>query len=245
MEAARLPRLYVAPLPGPGDTSRLDAKQAHYLTVVLRRKSGDRFLAFNEAQGEWLAELEQVRKHDWALRIVEQRKPPQALPDVWYLFAPLKHERLDYLAQKITEMGACRAIPVLTDHAQRQTLNLDRLKANMIEAAEQCELVGIPSLEPPQPLDAVLARWPKDRALVWCNEDRRDTGPLDDLGRVPAGPVALLIGPEGGFSEAERARLSALPFVHPLGLGPRVLRADTAAVAALALIQAVLGDWRR
>jgi 16S rRNA (uracil1498-N3)-methyltransferase len=238
-------RLYRKPLPAAGATVELDPKQAHYLTVVLRHQAGDAVRVFNEADGEWLCRLERARRNDWRLTLEHRIADPDPLPDLWYLFAPLKHERLDYLAQKATEMGACRLMPVLTEHTHRQRLNLDRIQANMIEAAEQCGLVSLPALDPPTALDDVLARWPAKRTLVWCNEDRRDSDPLEDLRRVRIGPLAVLIGPEGGFSAAERTQLFRLPQVCPLALGPRILRADTAAVAALALIQATCGDWRK
>lgn len=238
-------RLYRKPLPGAGATVELDPKQAHYLTVVLRHQPGDVVRVFNEADGEWLSRLERVRRNDWRLTLERRIANPDPLPDLWYLFAPLKHERLDYLAQKATEMGVSRLMPVLTEYTHRQRLNLERIQANMIEAAEQCGLVSLPQLDAPAALDDVLARWPADRTLVWCNEERRDSNPLQDLRQVKSGPLAVLIGPEGGFSATERAHLCRLPQVCPLALGPRILRADTAAVAALALVQATCGDWRR
>jgi 16S rRNA (uracil1498-N3)-methyltransferase len=232
-------------LPGAGATVDLDPKQAHYLTVVLRQQPGEIVRVFNEAEGEWVARLERARRNDWRLTLERQIAPPDPLPDLWYLFAPLKHERLDYLAQKATEMGVSRLMPVMTEYTHRQRLNLDRIQANMIEAAEQCGLVSLPALDPPAALNEVLARWPAGRTLVWCNEERRDSDPLLDLQHAAEGPLAVLIGPEGGFSAGERAQLSRLPQVCPLALGPRILRADTAAVAALALVQATRGDWRK
>jgi 16S rRNA (uracil1498-N3)-methyltransferase len=236
------PRLYLKPLAG-AMAAPLDAKQAHYLSVVLRLAPGAPVRVFNETDGEWLARLAKARRNDWSLTLERKLAAPQRLPDLWYLFAPLKHDRLDYLAQKATEMGASRLIPVITDHTHRQRLNLDRLRANAIEAAEQCGLVSLPEVADLATLDDVLSGWPSGRALIWCDEERGCASPLRDLAAVPPGPLGVLIGPEGGFSRNERERLRALPHVHAISLGPRILRADTAAVAALALVQATLGDW--
>lgn len=241
--ASGAPRLYLAPLAGAGAAAPLDARQAHYLTVVLRLQPGDPVRVFNEIDGEWLAHLSRARRNDWSVTLSERIAAPGRLPDVWYLFAPLKHDRLDYLAQKATEMGASRLQPVLTDHTHRQRLNLERLRANAIEAAEQCGLVSLPEVAQPLSLDSALANWPAGRTLIWCDEDRQGSAPLADLAAVPAGPLAVLVGPEGGFSLRERQWLRDLPHVKAVSLGPRILRADTAAVAVLALVQAALGDW--
>lgn len=243
LSAQGAPRLYLTPLAGAGAAVPLDAKQAHYLTVVLRLQPGAPVRVFNEAEGEWLAHLSRARRNDWSVTLAEKIAAPGRLPDLWYLFAPLKHDRLDYLAQKVTEMGASRLQPVITDHTHRQHLNVERLRANAIEAAEQCGLVALPEIGQPLSLDSALAGWPAGRALIWCDEDRQNSAPLADLAAVPAGPLAVLVGPEGGFSPRERQWLRGLPQVRAVSLGPRILRADTAAVAVLALVQAVLGDW--
>jgi len=237
------PRLYLRPL-AQGAAAPLEAKQAHYLSVVLRLAPGAGVRVFNETDGEWLARLDKARRNDWTLTPERKIAAPQRLPDLWYLFAPLKHDRLDYLAQKATEMGAARLMPVLTGHTHRQRLNLDRLRANAIEAAEQCGLVSLPEVVETAALGDVLSRWPLGRTLIFCDEDRAGGDPLRDLAAVRRGPLAVLVGPEGGFTLDERARLRALAHVCPISLGPRILRADTAAVAALALVQAALGDWR-
>jgi 16S rRNA (uracil1498-N3)-methyltransferase len=173
----------------------------------------------------------------------ERSVEPSQPPDLDYLFAPLKHARLDYMAQKATEMGVRRLRPVFTAHTVAGRVNVERLKANAVEAAEQCNLVSVPEVLPPEPLDDVLARWEPQRRLIFCDEAAPIADPLAALQGVPPGPLALLIGPEGGFSEAEAEALRKLPFVTAISLGPRVMRADTAAVAALALVQAVRGDW--
>ncbi len=239
------PRLYVsAPLAEGADVA-LAPEQTNYLVNVLRLKAGARVLVFNGRDGEFGAVLAGSRKTA-SLRVTPQTRPQEAPPDVDFLFAPLKHARLDYMAQKAVEMGARRLRPILTRRTQVQRLNLERLRANAIEACEQCGIIWTPEVAAPAPLEKTLAEWPGERLLVFCDEDAAQESPLEALGDAdaPAG-VGLLIGPEGGFDDAERAAILALPRVLRLSLGPRVLRADTAAVAALALIQATLGDWPR
>ena len=239
------PRLYVsAPLAEGADVA-LSPEQTNYLVNVLRLKAGARVLVFNGRDGEFGAVLAGSRKTA-SLRVTPQTRPQETPPDVDFLFAPLKHARLDYMAQKAVEMGARRLRPILTRRTQVQRLNLERLRANAIEACEQCGIIWTPEVAAPAPLEKTLAEWPGERLLVFCDEDAAQESPLEALGEAgaPAG-VGLLIGPEGGFDDAERAAILALPRVLRLSLGPRVLRADTAAVAALALIQATLGDWPR
>jgi 16S rRNA (uracil1498-N3)-methyltransferase len=240
---ARIPRLYVeAPLAT--DTAiALSRQQAHYVANVMRLKSGDALRLFNGRDGEWLCTIETAGKREAAVTCTEQTARHRLPPDLDYLFAPLKHARLDYMAQKATEMGARRLRPVFTERTVAQRVNLDRLKANTIEAAEQCNMVSVPEVLPLEPLDAVLARWDPARRLIVCDEAAPIADPLATLKALPPGPLALLVGPEGGFSEAEAEGLRALAFVTTISLGPRVMRADTAAVAALALVQAVHGDW--
>jgi 16S rRNA (uracil1498-N3)-methyltransferase len=247
----RSPRLYVdAPL-ARGAILPLDAAQANYLGNVLRRKAGDSVLIFNGRDGEWRAAVGAGRKRGLALAIGEQTRPQTAGPDLHYLFAPLKHARLDYMAQKAVEMGASRLQPVLTRHGQVANVNLMRLRANAIEAAEQCGILTLPEICPPAPLERLIAEWDPGRLLVFCDEDAEVRNPVAALGAAQAAsagsgavPLAVLVGPEGGFESGERAALLAAPNVVRLALGPRILRADTAAVAALALVGAVLGDWR-
>jgi 16S rRNA (uracil1498-N3)-methyltransferase len=242
----RSPRLYVdAPL-APGAELTLDKAQANYLVNVLRLKPNDAVLVFNTRDGEWRARLAGTGKRP-ALALDEQTRPQTAPGDLHYLFAPLKHVRLDYMVQKAVELGASRLQPVMTRHAQVARVNLDRMRANAIEAAEQCGILTLPDIVAPVTLERMTAEWDAARLLIFCDEDADVTDPVAALGAARGGerlPLAVLIGPEGGFAADERAALLKLPHVVRLALGPRILRADTAAVAALALVQAVLGDWR-
>jgi 16S rRNA (uracil1498-N3)-methyltransferase len=222
----------------------LGAEAANYLVNVLRLKSGARVLVFNGRDGEFAAELTAEKKRA-SLTPTQKLRAQETAPPIDYLFAPLKHARLDYMAQKAVEMGVRALRPVLTRRTQVARLNLDRLEANAREACEQCGVIWRPEIHAPQTLDAALAEWPGDRLLVFCDEDAAAANPLDALRAAPdAAGVGLLIGPEGGFEEGERQALARMPNVLRLNLGPRILRADTAAVAALALIQARFGDWR-
>lgn len=242
-----LPRLYLdAPL-GSGGSIPLDSAQTNYLVNVLRLKPGDSILAFNGREGEWRAGLERTGKRAAALRIGEQTRPQTSPGDLHYLFVPLKHARLDYMVQKAVELGVSRLAPVLTRHGQVARINLDRMRANAIEAAEQCGVLTLPDIAAPATLEDALAALAPERALVFCDEDAEVQDPLAALSalrRDGAMPLAVLIGPEGGFAAEERAMLLRRANVTRLSLGPRILRADTAAVAALALVQSVLGDWR-
>jgi 16S rRNA (uracil1498-N3)-methyltransferase len=240
----RSPRLYVdAPLEH-GALVALAAPQQHYLTHVLRLQAGGRILAFNGRDGEWVARLE-ATKRAAALRIGTKTREQTAASDLHYLFAPLKAARLDYMVQKAVEMGVSRLQPVLTRHGQVARINVARMRANAIEAAEQCGILTLPQIDEAETLPRVLAAREPGRCLVFCDEDAEVADPLAALAAVPARtPLAVLVGPEGGFAEDERAALLRLPNIVRLALGPRILRADTAAVAALALLQAVVGDWR-
>ena len=236
------PRLHLdAALDGARDVP-LPREQAHYLTGVLRLQPGDPVAVFNGRDGEWLAHLSDVSKKGASLRLerlVSAVKPP---PDIDYCFAPLKHARLDYVVQKAAELGVRRLRPVITQRTIAERVNLDRMRANVIEAAEQCNLVFVPEVLEPVKLPKLLAEWEQGRALVYCDETAATANPLAALqGLKP--PAAVLIGPEGGFTEEERRLLAAQPFVTAISLGPRIMRADTAAVAALTLLQASLGDW--
>ncbi len=219
--------------------------QTNYLVNVLRLGDGVTIRVFNGQHGEWIAKLVREGKRRLSLQIGEQIRPQQGGPDIDYLFAPLKRTRLDYMVQKATELGAARLRPVLTQHTTPERVNLERMRANVIEAAEQCGILRIPEVAEPQRLEAVLAGWDSGRRLVFCDESAEVGDPIAALsGLGPATPLAVLIGPEGGFSTGERAALLALPGALRLSLGPRIMRADTAAVAALALVNAVAGDWR-
>jgi 16S rRNA (uracil1498-N3)-methyltransferase len=242
----RSPRLYVeAPL-GSGQTLGLEPAQANYLRNVLRLKAGAPVLVFNGHDGEWRATLIDSGKRALALEIGEQTRPQTQPLDLHYLFAPLKHARLDYMVQKAVEMGASRLQPILTRHTQVARVNLDRMRANAIEAAEQCGILTLPEIAAPMSLERMLAERKGERLLVFCDEDAEVKDPVVALnaGRAASPALAVLIGPEGGFAEDERSALLRAPNVVRLALGARILRADTAAVAALTLVVAVLGDWR-
>ncbi len=240
----RSPRLFVAAPLAAGATVPLDRAQAHYLTTVLRRKSGDGVLVFNGRDGEWSAAVG-VQKRTASLVVGAKTRDQTAPGDLHYLFAPLKSARLDYMVQKAVEMGASRLQPVLTRHGQVARVNLERMRANAVEAAEQCGILSIPEIAEPADLFRLLAAREASRVIIFCDEDAEVADPLAAMSAVPQhSPLAVLVGPEGGFAEDERAMLLKLPNVVRIGLGPRILRADTAAVAALTIVQAVIGDWR-
>lgn len=235
-------RLYVEHPLGPGQSVPLTADQAHYLFGVMRLGVGGAVLLFNGRDGEWRATVEAAAKRGGTLSCERQTKPLRMPPDLWLLFAPIKKARTDFIVEKAAELGAARILPVQTAFTNSDRIRQDRLQAHAVEAAEQCGGTYVPEVCDLQPLDRLLADWPADRRLLWADESR--VGPSQTLAGQPPGPWAILIGPEGGFSDAERTRLAAQPFVTPVSLGPRILRADTAAVAALTLWQAALGDWQ-
>jgi len=235
-------RLYVTQSLGPGQTVTLERGQAHYLFSVMRHATGDAVALFNGHDGEWHARVAEAGKRGGTLVCEAQSAPQRMPPDLWLLFAPIRKERTDFIVEKAAEMGAARILPVASDHTNAARIRQDRLQAHAVEAAEQCGGTYVPPVEDLRPLAEVLASWPEDRRLMFCDEARAGPGPA--LAGEAPGPWAILIGPEGGFSEIERHRIAALPFARPVSLGPRILRADTAAVAALALWQAALGDWR-
>jgi 16S rRNA (uracil1498-N3)-methyltransferase len=237
-------RLFVEADLAEAATVACSSAQANYLKNVLRLKGGDDILVFNGRDGEWRSELAEAGKRGASLLIRAQVRPQEGGPDIDYLFAPLKRARLDYLVQKATEMGVARLRPVLTRRTTPERVNVERMRANAIEAAEQCGILRIPEVRAPEKLETVVASWDATRPLVFCDEGSEESCPLSALARLQPSPLALLIGPEGGFDESERALLASKPYVTRISLGPRILRADTAAVAALALVNAVLGDWR-
>jgi 16S rRNA (uracil1498-N3)-methyltransferase len=240
--AKTTPRVHVAQQLTADHDIALATAQGHYLTNVLRLKPGDVVCVFNVHDGEWLAYLTSMAKKQVSIRCERRLHDVKPPPDVDFLFAPLKHARLDYVIQKATELGARRLRPVLTSRTIAARVNLDRMKSNAIEAAEQCNLVFVPEVLEPEKLSSVLTTWDKARSLVYCDETALIADPLEALEPLKT-PTAVLIGPEGGFTEEERRELKSLPFVTPIALGPRIMRADTAAVAALTIVQAVLGDW--
>lgn len=241
-----LPRLYVETGLETGQEIALGKDQSLYLAAVLRMKEGGEVVLFNGLDGAWRARIVSDAKKSVRLTLVEQIAPQPPRADLWYGFAPLKAARLDYLVQKATEMGAGTIQPVITQFTQGKA-SPDRLLANAIEAAEQCEVLNVPAIAPEIGLETLIANWAADhgsRKLLLCDETAPSASPVETLAALSGQPLGLLIGPEGGFSDPELALLRAQPFVVPISLGPRILRADTAAVAALALIQAIIGDWR-
>lgn len=236
-----LPRLYVDEPLAQDLVLGLDGQQANYLGAVLRLGPGALVKLFDDKTGEWLAEVIEAGKRRVTLRIAQHLRGREDVPDLWLVFAPIKKGRVDWLAEKATELGIARLLPVLTQRTIVDRLNGERLFAHMIEAAEQCDRTALPALDEMRKLDAVLKSWPADRALYFADE----TGGEPLAGVATAGPAAILIGPEGGFTDAERAAIRALPNAKPVSLGPRILRADTAAVAAISLWMGAAGDWTR
>ncbi|MDQ1848856.1 16S rRNA (uracil(1498)-N(3))-methyltransferase [Gemmobacter fulvus] len=235
-------RLYVDQPLGPGQSVPLTADQAHYLFAVMRLGKGAAVALFNGRDGEWRAEVIEAGKRGGILLCTAQMRPLQLPPDLWLLFAPIKKARTDFIVEKATEMGAARIQPVQTQHTNSERIRQDRLQAHAVEAAEQCGSTFVPAVAELISLDRLLTAWPAERRILWCNESL--LGAREALLREGTrGPWAILVGPEGGFSEREKTRLAQMPQVTPVSLGPRILRADTAAVAALTLWQAVLGDW--
>lgn len=229
---------------GKGQTVPLDRDQAHYLFGVMRQTTGAAIALFNGRDGEWQAEVIEAGKRGGVLLCRDRSKPQGAPADVWLLFAPIKKARTDFIVEKAAEMGAARILPVQTDFTNAERIRRDRLQAHAVEAAEQCGNTYVAEVDDLTRLDRLLSDWPDDRRLMFCDEALAETDAAQNgLTGAPRGPWAILIGPEGGFSPAERTRLRSLPFAHSVQLGPRILRADTAAVAALALWQAALGDW--
>ncbi len=239
----RAPRLFVdAPLAA-GEKVMLERNQSNYLGNVLRLSAGGSIMVFNGRDGEWQAQIAGRKRPD-SLEILHQRRPQDQLPDIAYVFAPLKHARLDYMVQKAVEMGVSRLQPVLTRFTQVSRVNSERMHANVIEAAEQCGILSLADVAEPMPLDRFLTQRQPQRLLVFCDEAAETTSPIQTLqNRGASDGIDILIGPEGGFAEEERALLLRQPRTVRLSLGPRILRADTAGVAALALVQAALGDW--
>ena len=237
------PRLFVSDDLTAGNRIEMDRGQANYLLKVLRLGDGDSVLLFNGRDGEWTATIsEKGRKKADLIVTAQARSQPQPF-DLHYIFAPLKQARMEYMVQKAVEMGAGVLQPVFTEFTQLRKVNLEKMQAYALEAAEQCGILSLPEIREPMNLTTLLDDWDDTRHLIFCDEGEQSQNPLDTLNSMKKGPLAVLIGPEGGFSEAERTMLREKSAVTPIPLGPRVLRADTAAVAALALVQAKLGDW--
>jgi 16S rRNA (uracil1498-N3)-methyltransferase len=236
------PRLHLAETLSAGGEIILSREQGHYLTGVLRLSAGDAVRAFNGRDGEWLAYLATVSKKSVSLRCERRVAEVKLPPNIDYVFAPLKHARLDYVVQKATELGVRRLRPVMTSRTVAERVNLERMRANVVEASEQCNLVHVPEVLELEKLEKVLATWEKGRSLVYCDETKINFNPLESLTSVRT-PTAVLVGPEGGFTDDEKILLKSQSFVIPISLGPRIMRADTAAIAALTLVQALAGDW--
>ena len=242
-EAKPRTRLFVDQPLSAGCSLQLNHDQAHYVQHVLRHKQGEQLRLFNSEAGEWLAHIEFLHKKKAQLLIKEQLYTPLAVPDVWLLFAPIKYGKIDFLVQKVTELGAARIQPVLTENTIVNRINYDRLKANAIEAVQQCERTVLPELVQSVSLRQMLADWPLDRLLVYADESGAGQPIQAVLGQEKPSKWAVLIGPEGGFSQAEHMVLHKHAATKAVGLGPRILRADTAALTLLALTQSMWGDW--
>jgi len=237
-------RLYVEAALGDGARVVPDDAQAHYLLHVMRAKAGDAVRLFNGRDGEWLAVVADISKRSCALLCRQKLAPQSDVPDVWLAFAPIKKTPADYVVQKATELGVRRLQPVFTRRTIVARVNLERMRANAIEAAEQSGRLDVPEIAEPLSLNALLADWPTDRKIIFCDEAGEAPPIASALESIPTGPAAILTGPEGGFDPAERELIRKLSNVVPVALGGRILRADTAALAALAVWQAVRGDWR-
>ncbi|MFD1882604.1 16S rRNA (uracil(1498)-N(3))-methyltransferase [Paracoccus pacificus] len=235
-------RLYLDRPLGPMQAVAVDGPQAHYLFAVMRLEVGASVELFNGRDGSWSATVQKAGKRNGELLCQSQSAPQRNPPDLWLIFAPIKKARTDFIVEKAAELGVARILPVQTDHTNSERIRQDRLQAHAIGAAEQCGGNFVAAVTDLTSLSRLLDGWDPARRILWADESR--AGPAETLAGLPAGPWAILIGPEGGFSAAERARLAQLPFVDPVSLGPRILRADTAAVAAISLWQAALGDWR-
>ena len=235
-------RLYVMSPLAAGAVIVCDKEQSNYLANVLRLEAGAEVLLFNGGDGEWQATLTEASKRHCTLTVGSQTRAPQTAPDIHYLFAPLKRTRLDYMVQKAAELGASALRPVITRRTIAERVNLERMRANAIEAAEQCGILYVPKIFEPERFERLIDAWDASRRIIFCDEAAATANPIAALRGVEPGPLAVFIGPEGGFDPGERTLLLSKPFVTAISLGPRIMRADTAAVAALALVNAVLGD---
>lgn len=234
-------RLFVEHGLGEGQSVPLTREQAHYLFGVMRLGLGDVVALFNGRDGEWRAEVAEAGKRGGVLTCQVQTKPLMLPPDLWLVFAPIKKARTDFIVEKAAEMGAARILPMQTEFTNSERIRQDRLQAHAVEAAEQCGATYVPDVGALTKFERMLEDWPEDRQIMFCDE--AEVGSARRLGDVTGDKWAILIGPEGGFSERERNRLHRMPNAHVVSLGPRILRADTAVVAAMTLWQQTLGDW--
>jgi 16S rRNA (uracil1498-N3)-methyltransferase len=240
------PRLFVAQPLAPGGSLRIEGNAAHYLLNVMRLAEGAPVKLFDDISGEYLARVTARGRRDLLVEIEGRTRPREQVPDLWLCAAPIRKARFDFLAEKACELGVARFVPLLTERAVVDKVKDDRLRANMIEAAEQCERTALPEIAPMVRLDALLRDWPGDRHLFFADERLHESGgaSLPEALASHAGPAAVLIGPEGGFTDAENAAIRALPAAVPVSLGPRILRAETAAIAAISVWMAMQGDWK-
>lgn len=237
-------RLFVTSPLSPEAAVELPREQAHYLSAVMRARLGEPVLLFNGSDGEWLAEIEHLAKNAATLRVTRLTRAQAPEPDLWLLAAPIKKDRVDWVAEKASELGISALWPIITRRTVVSRVNTDRLAAHLLEAAEQCERLTLPELKAPMPLDRALAAWEPERVLLFLDESGSGPALAEVVGSLPPNvPMAVLIGPEGGFAPEEREMLARSPFAKPASLGPRILRADTAAIAALAIVQSLRGDW--
>lgn len=237
-------RLYVEePLAADGRVE-LDGARAHFLRHVLRLDRGAALALFNGRDGEWRGTIDEVGKTRCSVRVGNQLRGFRASTDLWLCFAPIKRARIDLIAEKATELGVAALRPVLTRHSDVARVNTERLRAHAVEASEQCERLDVPAVSEPASLPELVENWPPDRQLILCAETGEATPIATAVAALPPGPAAILTGPEGGFAQSELDLLRKLPFVVAVGLGPRILRAETAAIAALACYQALAGDWK-
>ena len=234
-------RLFVDHTLGKAQSVPLNKDQAHYIFSVMRKSIGDRILIFDGNNGEWIASIEEISKKSGVLLCIKQTKPQIMPPDLWLFFSPLKKVRTDFIVEKATELGVAKIIPVQTEHTNADRIKLNRLSAHAREAAEQCGGTYIPKIGELQKINEVLENFPPDRSLLFCDERLRESEV--NLENLEKGKWAILVGPEGGFSEIERNHLKRLKFTYSISLGPRILRADTAVVTAISLWQNYLGDW--
>ncbi|MBA2921150.1 16S rRNA (uracil(1498)-N(3))-methyltransferase [Sphingomonas sp. MAH-20] len=235
------PRLFIDQPLADGMDLRVEGGQAHYLLSVMRLKAGGTVKLFDDRTGEWLGEVAATGRRDLVVRIAAKLRAREAVPDLWLCAAPIKRGRIDWVAEKASELGVARLVPVATRRAVVDKLNSERLRAHMIEAAEQCERTALPELAAMVSVDALLRDWPAERSLYFADEEGGT--PMLDAVRGRSGPAAVLIGPEGGFDPAEREAIRARPSAVPVSLGPRILRAETAALAAVSVWMAAAGDW--
>lgn len=238
-----LTRLFIASPLTQGASVALTKEQAHYLGTVLRKSAGDSLRVFNGEGGEWRAEIASISRKGGEISLTEQLRAPKPSPDIWLCFAPVRKHRTAFIVEKGTELGAHAFHPVITERTQFPRLNTDKARLQAIEAAEQTERLDVPDVHEVSSLNDMLRGWDRGRALIFADEAGDAKPALAVLKAMPLSPAAILIGPEGGFTPSEREILRAQPFVTPVSLGPRILRADTAALSLLTLWQAVCGDW--